>query len=78
MGKMNNSEAQIILKNYRICNDVPHNVAEALNNAITALGYRIDKPKHKYEGIRCVCGSIVASKQRFCEDCGQKLLDWKE
>lgn len=36
------------------------------------------KRKHKYQGYRCVCGEEVAKNQRYCEYCGQELLDWDE
>lgn len=43
-----------------------------------ALEKQIPKEKHKYMGYRCVCGEEVAKNQRYCEYCGQKLLDWSE
>lgn len=33
--------------------------------------------KHKYMGYRCICGAEVAKNQRYCEYCGQKLLDYE-
>lgn len=45
---------------------------------LAALEKQIPKPKHKYMGYRCVCGEEVAKNQRFCEYCGQRLLDWSE
>ncbi len=37
---------------------------------------QIPKKKHKYMGYRCVCGTEVAKNQKYCDDCGQRLLDW--
>lgn len=44
----------------------------------SALKKQIAVPKHKYKGYRCICGEEVAKNQRYCEYCGQKLLDWSE
>lgn len=38
-----------------------------------ALEKQIPKPKHKYNGYRCVCGEQVAKNQDYCEYCGQRL-----
>lgn len=35
-------------------------------------------PKHKYMGYRCPCGNEVAKNQKYCDECGQKLLPWEE
>lgn len=50
----------------------------ALKKAFEALGKQIPKRKRKYQGYRCVCGEEVAKNQRYCEYCGQALLDWGE
>lgn len=50
----------------------------ALKMAIEALEKQIPKRKQKYQGYRCVCGEEVAKNQRYCEYCGQALLDWEE
>lgn len=39
---------------------------------------QVEKEKHKYNGFRCVCGKEVAKNQRYCEYCGQKLMDWND
>lgn len=52
--------------------------SEALDMAVKALEKQIPKKKHKYQGYRCVCGGEVAKNQRYCEYCGQRLLDWSE
>lgn len=49
---------------------------EALRMGMDALEKQVEKKKHKYVGYRCVCGEEVAKNQRFCEYCGQKLMDW--
>lgn len=39
---------------------------------------QIPKRKHKYLGYRCICSEQVAKNQKYCEYCGQRLLDWSE
>lgn len=51
---------------------------EAFKMGIKALEKQIPKKKHKYTGYRCVCGNLVGKNQRYCESCGQSLLDWSE
>lgn len=46
---------------------------ESFEMAINALEKQIPKPKHKYNGYRCVCGEQVAKNQDYCEYCGQRL-----
>ena len=45
---------------------------------VEALEKQVAKPKHKYGSIRCVCGTEVANYQTYCDECGQRLLDWEE
>lgn len=51
---------------------------EAYRMAIKSLEKQMPKKKHKYMGYRCVCGTEVAKNQKYCDDCGQRLLDWVE
>lgn len=51
---------------------------KAFNIAIEDMEKQIPKMKHKYQGYRCICGEEVAKNQRYCEYCGQHLLDWEE
>lgn len=46
--------------------------------AIECVEKQIPKPKHKYQGIRCVCGTEVAKYQKYCDECGQRLMDWSD
>lgn len=53
-------------------------IFDAYETAIKALNKQIPRRKHRYVGIRCVCGLVVASNQDYCDSCGQRLLEWKE
>lgn len=80
---MTNEEAIKLLSNrYMVvseCIDENNAIKEniALDMAIEALEKQIAKPKHKYSGIRCVCGEVVARYQDYCEYCGQRLLPYE-
>lgn len=58
--------------------DADLKVYEAVEKAIEAIEKQIPKKKHKYQGYRCICGEEVAKNQRYCEYCGQQLLDWSK
>ena len=79
---MTYKEAIELIKDIRITLDDEWGINESedtcLKMAIEALEKQTPKKKHKYNGYRCVCRNLVGKNQRYCESCGQSLLDWSE
>lgn len=63
------------LYSFRMC--FTEEFFDVVQEAISAFEKQIPKPKHKYSGIRCVCGEVVARNQDYCEYCGQRLLPYE-
>lgn len=73
--QMTKEEAKAYLKKLK---PISHQALLACDIGIDAINKQIPQKKHKYMGYRCICGEEVAKNQRYCEYCGQALLDWEE